>query len=261
MTEPAAPRELVSASGEVTVRGQSYQVTFTVPAGPVALSDMLPLYHGLAEMMISASVQDAQSQGRAVSCRPGCAACCRQLIPVTQTEARRIARLVDAMEEPRRSEILERFRAVREKAERAGLVDRLQRIAGADEATLRALAIDYFRNANIDCPFLENERCSFYGERPLRCREYLVTSAPENCRAFRLEAVEPVRPAVSVARLLNIVETGDADALPSMLALPFALDWAREHPEPPATMTGPEHVAEILDRLRGTAPEKEKPRS
>jgi len=260
MTDPAAPRNLVSASGEVTVRGQSYRVTFSVPAEPVALSEMLPLYHGLAEMMISASVQDAQSQGRAVSCRQGCAACCRQLIPVTQTEARRIAGLVDAMEEPRRSEILVRFRAALEKAERAGLVGRMERIAGADEPTLRALAID-FQSANIDCPFLENERCSFYGERPLRCREYLVTSAPEHCFAFRLEALEPIRPAVSVARLLNIVETGDAAAPPSMLALLFAPDWAREHPEPPATMTGPEHVAEILDRLRGATPEKEKPRS
>ena len=46
--------------------------------------------------------------------------------------------------------------------------------------------------AGIPCPFLEEERCGVYDERPVVCREYAVTSPPELCERLEpgLEAVE-----------------------------------------------------------------------
>ena len=40
-------------------------------------------------------------RGVRVSCRAGCGACCRQLVPIAEAEARRIRDLVEAMPEPR----------------------------------------------------------------------------------------------------------------------------------------------------------------
>ena len=64
----------------------------------------------------------------------------------------------------------------------------------------RSLGLRYFA-LGIPCPFLEAESCSIYTERPLVCREFLVSSPPENCAAPTAETVQviPVEPKVSTA--------------------------------------------------------------
>ena len=52
----------------------------------------------------------------------------------------------------------------------------------AEERT--ELAYEYFKHG-IACPFLEDESCSIHPDRPMACREYLVSSPAENCRAPR----------------------------------------------------------------------------
>ena len=50
------------------------------------------------------------------------------------------------------------------------------------------------------CPFLEEESCSIHPDRPLVCREYLVTSPAELCAGPTQEGVTPVAvPKVSPA--------------------------------------------------------------
>ena len=52
----------------------------------------------------------------------------------------------------------------------------------------------------IPCPFLEEESCSIHPDRPLVCREYLVTSPAELCAGPTQEGVTPVPvPKVSLA--------------------------------------------------------------
>jgi Fe-S-cluster containining protein len=40
----------------------------------------------------------------------------------------------------------------------------------------------------MPCPFLEDESCSIHPDRPLVCREYLVTSPAELCAGPRRKA-------------------------------------------------------------------------
>ena len=52
----------------------------------------------------------------------------------------------------------------------------------------------------VPCPFLEDESCSIHPERPLVCREYLVTSPAALCAGPTQEGVTPVAvPKVSMA--------------------------------------------------------------
>jgi len=44
----------------------------------------------------------------------------------------------------------------------------------------------------VPCPFLEEESCSIHPDRPLVCREYLVTSPAELCAGPTQEGVTPV---------------------------------------------------------------------
>ncbi len=186
----------VVAIGRVTlaIGAARIPVEMTVPAGPVAVEDVLPIFQGLSSLFAARATALVEAEGRAVSCRAGCGACCRQLVPVAPAEARALARLVEALPEPRRSRVRNRFDQALDALNATGVLDRLDQ----DPENRRAVGLDYFR-AGVACPFLEDEACSIHPDRPMACREYLVTSPPELCadpsarvRTLPLEATPSV---------------------------------------------------------------------
>src|SRR5262245_12443640 len=95
-------------SGSATVKfaatlgGCEIKMSVTVPAGPTRLDDLVPLLQILSDNVVAAAEHDAERQGVCISCRKGCGACCRQLVPISPVEARHVARLVSDLPEPRR---------------------------------------------------------------------------------------------------------------------------------------------------------------
>src|SRR5262249_22959818 len=120
------------------------------------------------------------AKGQPISCKAGCAACCRHLVLVSDIEARALADLIENMPEPRRSTVRARFAVTQQRMEQAGLAEPADNPADLPPERLIKLAYDYFKTW-IDCPFLENEQCSIYTDRPLACRKVLVTSPAEFC--------------------------------------------------------------------------------
>src|SRR5262245_6458524 len=98
--------EVVTAEVRLKIGGSPVHLRIDGPAGPVGPRDLLPVLHGLAEVVTAAAVRQVEQQGRSVSCRKGCGACCRQVVPVSPSEARDLARLVAALPEPRRSAVV-----------------------------------------------------------------------------------------------------------------------------------------------------------
>src|SRR5262249_4341970 len=145
------------------------------------------------------------------------------------SEGERLLRVVDALPAERRGQLKVRFAAAEARIAEAGLVDRAAR-------SDRALSAAYFA-LGLPCPFLEDESCSIHPERPLVCREYLVTSPAELCAGPAQEGVTPVAvPKVSLAaRPLQ----DDAD---DWFPLALLLAWARERPRKGKRRTGPEWV-------------------
>src|SRR5258708_8730025 len=159
----------------------------SVPSTPVAAAEIVPALQGLVN-----AVAAAAEAGKIISCRKGCGACCRQLVPVSRSEGERLLRLVEAMPSDHREALRARFAAAETAIEGAGLQQRGAR-------TDRELSAAYFA-LGVACPFLEDESCSIHPERPLVCREYLVTSPAELCSGPRQEGVTPVAvPKVSMA--------------------------------------------------------------
>ena len=87
------------AAGRVTVviAGAPVEVELAVRAGPATFEEVLPIFQGLSDLFVAQGVARAEAEGRPVTCRAGCGACCRQLVPVSDAEARALARLVEAM--------------------------------------------------------------------------------------------------------------------------------------------------------------------
>ena len=97
--------EWKSANIELAIGDRRLKAKITVPAGPTRLLQILPVVQNLTDAVVGAAVEDVEAQGHKVSCRKGCGACCRQLVPISPVEARHIHHLVNEMPEPRRSEI------------------------------------------------------------------------------------------------------------------------------------------------------------
>ena len=208
----------------------------TVPSGAVAATAVVAALQGLVNATVSAA-----EAGKAISCRKGCGACCRQLVPISRTEGEALLALVEAMPEARRTAVRARFAEAEVRIAAAGLDDRADR-------SDREMSVAYFA-LGVPCPFLEEESCSIHPNRPLVCREYLVTSPAELCAGPQQEGVTPVPvPKLSLAarRLQDESETWFP------LAMLFA--WSRTPHPPAARRPGTEWVQRFLRGLAGSAP-------
>lgn len=233
--------------GEVTLNigGEVVDLKIEAPGGPTTVQEMLPILQGLTDVYVTLASEKAEAQGRAVSCRPGCAACCRQVVPVAHSEARALARLVEAMPEPRRSQVQARFEAVEARLEAEGLIARIETAQADGDDELHEVGMDYFR-LGMACPFLEAEHCSIHPSRPMACREYLVTSPAENCAEPAPELIDMVELAAqpSVALIRAEAKAGGGGWTPLALALRFARTAPPEAAERPA----PEILGDVIGR-------------
>src|SRR3989442_12014968 len=92
----------IVATVALTIRGRRFNMEMGIPRGDKRPSEMLPLFRSVAEAMIDVGVKDEAEAGRKVSCKKGCGACCRQLVPISAIEARDIAKVVEKMPQERR---------------------------------------------------------------------------------------------------------------------------------------------------------------
>ena len=232
------------------IGGQPVEATLTVPRGPIRPRQMLPLLQAVTDLVVSVAEGREAREGRKVSCAAGCGACCRQLVPLAPSEAEQIAALIDGLPEPRRSRVRERFGAAAERLTAAGLIDDLRCPERVSEDQVGALGLAYFR-LGIACPFLEEESCSIHADRPLACREYLVTSPPAHCAEPASGKVQGVRLDARVSHVLRGMDRPARGEAASWAPLILAPEWAAGRPGEPPPRPGPELVREFIERLTG----------
>jgi Fe-S-cluster containining protein len=211
--------------------------------------DLVPAVRALANAVVSAAVRTVEESGKNISCKKGCGACCRQLVPISGAEAREIRDLVANLPEPRRSEIRRRFSEARERLEQSGLLGKLlDRQQWMDEE-VQPLGVEYFR-LGIPCPFLEDESCSIHLDRPVSCREYLVTSPAENCATASAEAIKQVKIPFKLWTALARLDRGDSPSrFIQWVPLVLAPEWADQHPTQPAPRPGMELLRDLFEQI------------
>jgi Fe-S-cluster containining protein len=251
-----AENEWVTGKVVLNVRGVPLDLEMTVPANPVKPHRMLPIFQQMASTFTDVGVKAVESKGKSISCKAGCGACCRQPVPISEIEVYQIAELVDAMPEPRRSVIRKRFADAMAHFRNSGLLEDLQRhyasgrVKKSREEALDALdaAMKFFYEG-IPCPFLEDESCSIHPNRPMICREYLVTSPAVNCSKPSADTIDrvpiPIKPSNTVEQLAR---TGRMKAEePIMLVM--ALELAEKYPEAFPEKPGPEWMTDFFSKL------------
>jgi Fe-S-cluster containining protein len=225
------PQSMLNVS--VQVPGRRVKIAHPAPGGPVRPDELLPFMYAVDDAVIAVGVAQQRAQGRTVSCRKGCDACCRaQPVPVTPAETWALARLVQALPAPRQARVRARFADGVARLHAVGLFDTMLR----DEPTAsapQALAVTatYF-GLGLACPFLEDGACSIHADRPFVCRQYLVSSPATLC-ADPLHAPVavvpmPLRPVGAMLKACTAVAGRQQLTVPLMLALAYAERHADE---------------------------------
>lgn len=243
-----------SVTVEVALSGPDWQLQtrMSVPTGPTRLRQLLPLIQVFTDAVVDSAVQVTAGQGQTISCSKGCGACCRQLVPISEVEARHIGALVEALPEPRRTAVRSRFAAAHRRLQEAGVLEELRHPEQWTDGQGQSLGLQYFRQG-IPCPFLEEESCSIYADRPLACREYLVTSPAEHCASPTAATVRcvtlPLKVWTAVARFDPVPPSGRFIRWVPLILAPA---WAQAHPDEPAPRPGPDVLRELFDHLTST---------
>ena len=213
-----------------------------IPRGEVTAQEAMPAVRQLSEHAISKAVAAVERGGKSVSCREGCAACCRQAVPLADVEAWALGDLIEAMPEPRRAVIRTRFAEAERRLDAAGLA--MLDVHGRSGDDYRQLASAFF-DLRLDCPFLDNERCSIHAARPLACREHLVTSLPQHCWTIGSGLVEGVRSPPLAGALLRLT-SDDTPPRPRATLLPLLMRWLELNPKHTAVKPAQEWIERLM---------------
>lgn len=224
-----------------------------VPAGFVPVSSIVPALREVGERAIALEQTRAEAGGRTISCRMGCAACCRMLVPVSPPEAFALHDAVQSLPEAQRQHIHAKVEAARARLKEAGLWTRLSEIADTDrqlsDEDMEQTNRDYY-SLRLPCPFLENEACSIYPDRPAACRELLVTSPAELCQDIVKNPVRPVPVPVRMGTVLGLLWSDLVGGPVRLIPLPLALSWAERHADQRTRRwKGPELLEKAMDKV------------
>ena len=254
--DDAAPKGVREFRVSLGLSGHTGNVTVGIPDRSMSMLELLPILQDFTGTVVQMAEQVAEREGKSISCCAGCDACCSQLVPISPVEARHLEQTVAAMPEPEQSAVRKRFTEAIARLQEAGMLEQLEDVMDANnvEATERQRIGDDYFQVGLACPFLEEGNCSIYADRPLICREYLVTSPAVHCESPTPETIDMLPLAAKSARALIAMgaerssKSSQRRWLPLPLALRFAeqIDREDEDRETPA----PDLFANFLERAQ-----------
>jgi len=217
----------VSATFDLKIGADVLPIKASVPDARTTAVDLIPTFQRLTDQVVAHSIKLTEKKGKTISCKAGCGACCKQPVPVTLLEVEHLNFVVKKMPEKRQQRIRATFAHHLKAVAEAGLLKQLQDVAGLAREQRRELAKDYFK-LGLECPFLENQSCGIYQDRPLECREFLVTSDPRHCAGLNPQGIEHIERNMWMASALRklSIDSQNTDKGGWVLMI-FALELAK----------------------------------
>ncbi len=245
------PTDERHAEIRLSVYGEPVTISVNIPTRHTTTRRMLPIFREACHRVVEGAVNHAENNGRTVSCKAGCGACCRQLVPIAPSEAHLLKELVNDLPPDRKAQIEGRFENARSRLEQAGLLQTLSAAEKPVDSEYKRLGLEYFA-LGVPCPFLENESCSIHQDRPLVCREYLVVSPAENCARTNGEPIEVLKIPGKASKALLAIDDAEDKKLRNWVPLVLALEWAEKNPKASPARPGTEIAERFIRELAGT---------
>lgn len=244
-------QEWVTGKVQISLFGSPVEMEMTVPAKPVKPRRMLPIFQAVTSSFVDLGVSEVEKQGEKISCKAGCGACCRQPVPLAEIEAFQLAELVENMPEPRRGEIKRRFAEGVRRFNDNKWFERMEHYPEMTTKERQEIIMEYFYEG-VACPFLEDESCSIHPNRPLSCREYLVTSPAENCARPTADTIKQIK--FKLRPSLTLLEIVPSKNMSKSFFVPMiqALEHAEKYNDNTDEKTGVTWMAEFFRNLMKT---------
>jgi Fe-S-cluster containining protein len=220
-----------SINFELDVFDPPVQLAISFIPGPAKLADLVPTARLLCDELTGVFARNVQTHGEKITCHKGCAHCCRYLVPVSAAEAFRMKDEILAIPTARRTAVVHSslFAAGRILNSKIPNLTAGE-CAGAQTSNSHLHNIsDWYRSLKLTCPFLANEACTIYQQRPLVCRECMVTSPAPMCDSHSPAYARAVPLAVSVAEALSQVSKSLLGPASEAMILPLALLWCSDN--------------------------------
>lgn len=224
-----------------------------VPTAFVPVTAIVPLIRRLGEEAHALEEMRSAEIGNVRSCQKGCAACCRMLVPLSPPEAFALGEFVRALPTDKQERIAARLAEAKSILVTHGLWNQLVELGESsqipDDDSLEPINQAYYA-LRMPCPFLEDNLCSIYDERPAACRELLVTSPAGLCEDMAMNPVVPIPVPVRIGPALGFLWGELTNTQPKLIPLPIALDWADQHQqENHKTWQGTQMLDAALDKV------------
>ncbi len=205
---------------ELNILGEELFVTFNVEDKCAKLADIVPLARMLSTKIALKVLDRLRTEGEKVPCGKGCSACCNYVVPLSIPEVFRLREEMQSMPEQLKDLVTGRC-----------LDSAKQILDGVDEKFKANEVGEWYGGLGISCPFLADGLCLLYSQRPMACREHIVTGSAQFCEIGCAEDPKVVNMSVSVlesiGELAAELEGGDVEAV----MLPFVFAWSEENKE------------------------------
>src|SRR3546814_4184908 len=124
--------DTITASFTLKLEGRLLDFAVAVPSRPIMLRELLPSLFEFNRQLLDHAIDRETKAGRRISCRAGCGACCRQLVPIGAIEAALVRDWVDGRPPDDAERVLARFGEAVARLKAAGLHRSIE-----DRASLR----------------------------------------------------------------------------------------------------------------------------
>ena len=140
---PEAPIQTVEVEFALRVGEGHLKAKVEVPAGRTNVTELLPIIQSFENSIIGEAVKQAVDAGLSVSCKAGCGACCRQMVPVSIFEAQALGQWIRTLPIEQQQALEARFHQTLLALRDTGIIKRLvEEDWFADNDTAKLMAID-----------------------------------------------------------------------------------------------------------------------
>jgi Fe-S-cluster containining protein len=193
-----------------------------IAGGQARLSDIVPAARAICDKITDTTIEQMHLSGKQVPCHKGCHACCSYLVPLSAPEVFRFRQDVFPKAKYSPDTMLRTYLLTARRL----VSHRPPRDTFRNPDDLSALS-HWYASLNLTCPFLYSRQCAIYHQRPLACREHLITGSARGCRdnSKKTQTIElPAQMGNILFRLAK--ELCDVD---DTVMMPLALAWYEEN--------------------------------
>ena len=200
----------------------------------VALADIVPLAHRISARIADVVIARDRRQRSDIACRKGCSYCCQShLVPLAVPEAFRLTEYIYSRPRDLRDSMLRMCllaaRDILNEEPPEFIVPRAETDLNDSSSFLSDLS-KWYVGLGVSCPFLSENICTIYENRPSACRDHFVHGGGTSCADTDV-VIEPVKMPVPMVEVLGQLAGEFEDREVEAVILPLTPLWCEQNVE------------------------------